>query len=663
MSLTDIALENFLSTQPKTCAKLAELGLTSISDLIHFFPLRYQDYTLTPLTKKTPATELTVQGSIIGTPSLSWFGRQKSRLAARFRSVDNFSCQAIWFNQPYLKKQLRPGQPLIITGRFEPLKQSLTVTRTFCSSSGKLALPESLEPTYPTANKIKSYQIQKLVSSALTTYAAHIKDELPHHLCLKYRLLPKIKALHAMHFPRTLNELKQAKRRLIYEELFFYQLKLLTKKRERQATLSGYHRPVNQALLNQFISNLPVTLTKAQERAMHEILADLAQPVPMRRLLHGDVGCGKTFVIAAALYANFLGKLQSAVMVPTEILAEQHYQTLTALFKEYNVQFTLLVGNQPTATKKANLDKIASGQSDIVIGTHALIQEQVKYAKLGLVVTDEEHRFGVKQRNLLRQKAALTPDTLHITATPIPRTLALTLADETEVSTIDELPPGRQPVTTHWVTKASWPHVQSFIEQACLAGAQAYLICPLVKESAALDLANSTALYEELRHSLPELKIGLLHGQLPADEKEKIMRCFALNKLQVLVTTTVIEVGVNVPRATVIVIYDSDRFGLAQLHQLRGRVGRGDKPATCFLIADPATKEGVLRMQTMTKTTDGFEIAKQDLSLRGPGDIFGLRQSGLPPFKIAKLERDLHILACAHDDAKKYFNNSKTRQL
>lgn len=656
-NLSKLTPENISGIKKDTIAAFQVLNINSIADLIYYFPQKYQDYQLSSLSNTTSAQELTVRGQIIKEPTLKWFRGTKSRILADFK-VANFLCQAIWFNQPYLKPRLTNQAVITISGRYDPALRTIVVRRSFFSDKETAEALNKLEPIYTLTGGLKNYTLKNHIKKALTLYQDQIKEVLPPELLQKYRLLPRKEAILWLHSPANHDQIDQARRRMIYEELFIYQLKLLLKKNKKQQKLTKRPYQLDPNKITHFLSSLPVTPTKAQYRVIKEIIADLSANKPMHRLLQGDVGCGKTLVITAALYANFLTKSQGAVMVPTEILAEQHAHTLEQLLAPYNANVILLTGQLSAQDKTKRQQAIATGSAHIIIGTHALIQERVTYHKLGLVVTDEQHRFGVKQRSCLLQKSSAShPDLLTITATPIPRTLALTLSGDLDVSTIDEMPPGRKPVNTYWTQTNRWPCVSKFIAKECDAGNQAYVICPLVTESEKLDLQNAASLYTELQHDWPQLNIGLLHGKMTPPEKEATMRLFLQNKINILVATTVIEVGIDAPGATVIVIYDADRFGLAQLHQLRGRVGRGTQNATCILVANPQTADGCARLKIMTTVNDGFEIAKQDLLLRGPGDVLGCKQSGLPSFKIARLDRDLHILTYAHGDARAILPN------
>lgn len=512
-----------------------------------------------------------------------------------------------------------------------------------------------LEPIYSVNSKIRTNWLRKLIQTAFTQYGQQIEEILPAELRKKYKLISRASAMYYLHFPKGKQEGRQARRRMVFEELFLYELKIMWLRRFHRQEVKGLAHQFADEKIRAFIDRLAFPLTGAQKRVTDEILSDLRQPLQMNRLLQGDVGSGKTVVAAIALYANYLSGYQGALMVPTEILAEQHAASLKELLSGWNMQVVTLTGRMTAREKKDALGQIQMGMADVVVGTHALIQETVVFRKLGLVIADEQHRFGVKQRALLRAKGEV-PDVLSMTATPIPRTLSITVFGEMDVSTIDEMPAGRQPVDTYWVKKELWPRIINFIQKECTEGRQAYVICPLIEESEKLDLQNAQQVFEQLAIELTPVRVGLLHGRMSSAEKDEVMRSFANNEVQVLVSTTVVEVGVNVPNATVMAIYDADRFGLAQLHQLRGRVGRGGGASTCVLVANPKSETGIERMRIMSETTDGFEISRRDLELRGPGDFLGVKQSGLPDFKVADLNHDLKVLEVARTDAADYVN-------
>nr|WP_249669745.1 ATP-dependent DNA helicase RecG [Polycladospora coralii] len=628
---------------------LNELGIESVYDLITYFPFRYDDYRLTDLQEAEHEEKVTVQGVLFSEPSVRWFGKKKSKMTVRL-DIEGVAISASWFNQAYLKSKMQQGQTIVVSGKWDRHKLHITVDRTFMSPQEQQTQVGRLEPVYSISSRVKMNYLRKLIHEAFMQYKDEIVEVLPGYICEQYRLRPRAQAMYDLHFPQDQKHLYQARRRMIYEELLLYELKIMWLKKINRTEYQGLSHTFSRTQLDEFIQKLTFPLTGAQQRVVEEILTDLQSPTQMNRLLQGDVGSGKTVVAGIALYANFLSGYQGAMMVPTEILADQHYASLCALLEPYGLQIVKLTGNMKVKEKREVLGKIQMGMADIIVGTHALIQEKVIYRQLGLVITDEQHRFGVKQRAQLREKGEL-PDVLFMTATPIPRTLAITVFGEMDVSTIDEMPAGREPIDTYWVKKDMWSRIVSFIAKECEKGRQAYVICPLIEESEKLDLQNAHDVFEQLTTSLAPIRVGLLHGRMTAIEKEEVMGCFEQNEVQVLVSTTVVEVGVNVPNATVMVIYDADRFGLAQLHQLRGRVGRGGGTSTCVLVADPKSESGNERMRVMTETTDGFEISRRDLEFRGPGDFLGVQQSGLPQFKVADLTRDFKILEIARTDA------------
>ncbi|MBN2908283.1 ATP-dependent DNA helicase RecG [Polycladomyces sp. WAk] len=633
----------------KRAEELEQLGIRTVEDLLTYFPYRYDDYRLVDLTTAEHEERVTVRGKLLTMPSIRWYGGKKSRISAKL-DVDGLAVQVVWFNQAYLKSKLQIGQSLMVSGKWDRHRLQITADRTFFSGAEQEKQAGRLLPVYSISGGIKVAWLRKTIHQAFLQFGRQIEEVLPTELRERYRLMDRAQAMYRLHFPRSREEGSRARRRMAYEELFLYELKLLHWRRQTRERVKGIAHEFDTTQVKQLIERLPFSLTGAQQRVVREILDDLRAPEQMHRLLQGDVGSGKTVIAAIALYANYLSGCQGALMVPTEILAEQHMQSLRKLLEPYGVRLALLTGSLTAKERREVLGELQMGLADVVVGTHALIQEPVTFRRLGLVITDEQHRFGVKQRVRFREKGE-SPDVLHMTATPIPRTLAITVYGDMDVSVIDEMPAGRQPVDTYWVKSDVWPRVVQFIAKECRNHHQAYVICPLIDESEKLDLQNAQSVFEELTQTLAPVRVGLLHGKMSPAEKEEVMRRFAANDIQVLVSTTVVEVGVNVPNATVMVVYDADRFGLAQLHQLRGRVGRGGGSATCILVADPKTETGVERMRIMTETTDGFEIAQRDLELRGPGDFFGVKQSGLPDFRVADVVEDAKILETARTDA------------
>lgn len=637
-------------------AELADLGIHTVDDLLHYFPYRYEDYQVSDLSQAIHDEKVTVQGTLYGYPSLRWYGKKKSRLTAKM-NVNGIHVQVVWFNQSFLKDKLKPGQVFAVSGKWDRHRLQITAERTMITREEQEKRLGRLEPVYSVTQSIKMNWLRNLIYEAFVRYGRDIPELLPSELIERYKLIPRANAMYYLHFPKGKKEGLAARRRMVYEELLLYELKILWLRKIQRAEAAGIVHDFDEEKVHHFIAGLSFPLTNAQQRVVREILDDMRLNGQMNRLLQGDVGSGKTVVAAIALYANYLSGYQGALMVPTEILADQHATSLRELLEPYGIRVVLLTGSLSSRVRRDALAQIQLGLADIVVGTHALIQDPVVFRKLGLVIMDEQHRFGVKQRAMLREKGEF-PDVLHMTATPIPRTLAITVFGEMDVSTIDEMPAGRQPVNTYWVKKEVWPRIVKFIEKECQKGRQAYVICPLIEESEKLDLQNAQEVFEQLTVNLSPIRVGLLHGRMTPLEKEEVMNSFVVNEVQVLVSTTVVEVGVNVPNATVMVVYDADRFGLAQLHQLRGRVGRGGGASTCVLVADPKSEAGVERMRIMTETTDGFEISRRDLALRGPGDFLGVKQSGLPDFKVADLQQDERVLEIARCDALDLVNKS-----
>jgi ATP-dependent DNA helicase RecG len=633
---------------PVTAQELARLGIRTIGDLLFYFPYRYEDFRLRHLSEVNHEQTVSLKGKVMSPPVLQRYGGKRSRVSFKVM-VDQHVITAVIFNRPYVQNQIRVGIPILMAGKMDKQRWQLTVY--FYKLGEERGDPEqqSLIPVYSTSGTLKVAQIRKWVQEALQ-YAKYVPELLPESLIKQYKLMPRHEALLKMHFPRNAWEGKQARRRFVYEELLIFQLKMQSLKMRHRQQMLGISQRYDEEKLKQFLSALPFQLTEAQKKVIQHILNDMRSEYAMNRLLLGDVGSGKTVVAATALFASVSAGFQAAFMVPTEILAEQHYFSLKQFFKGSNVQLALLTGSLSQRERKDLLAGLAMGTIDVVVGTHALIQKDVYFNNLGLIITDEQHRFGVEQRRQLRRKGT-APDVLLMTATPIPRTLAMTAFGDLDVSILDELPAGRKKIKTEWYKEEMLNRVFRFMYGQISKGRQAYVVCPLIEESDKLDVQNVLDMYSLLKNTFPHFRIGLLHGRLNTSEKEAVMEQFASGQLHILVATTVIEVGVNVPNATVMVIYDAERFGLAQLHQLRGRVGRGEHQSFCFLIANPKTEMGRERMRIMCSTTDGFQLAKSDLSLRGPGDFFGTKQSGLPQFKVADLILDEKALEVARNDA------------
>ncbi|AVQ99009.1 ATP-dependent DNA helicase RecG [Oceanobacillus iheyensis] len=640
------SIEALKGVGEKYAESLASLDIKTIEDLMYYFPYRFDVFEVKPLAELVHDDKVTIEGRVVHDPSLSFFGKKKSRLSFTLE-VENIAVKAVMFNRAFAKKQINAGDTVTLVGKWDAHRLQITVSQ---YKKGPAASQAEIQPVYAVKGDITPFRLKKTVKTALEAYGDQLDEILPENYLNAYKLPDRKQAVTSMHFPANRLALKHARRRFKYEEFLLFQLKMqLLRKWKREAT-DGNAQQYDKQQVEDFIDSFPFPLTNAQQKALGQILNDMRSPYRMSRMLQGDVGSGKTAVAAICLLASITAGKQGALMVPTEILAEQHYQSLCQLFGE-RANITLLTGSVKGKKRKEVLQAIAEKKVDIVIGTHALIQEEVTYHNLGFVIVDEQHRFGVAQRRMLREKG-LYPDVLFMTATPIPRTLAITAFGDMDVSVIDEMPVGRKEIETYWTKENTLDRVLRFIEKQVAAGEQAYVICPLIEESDKLDIQNAVELHQQLEAFYPpEVKVGLMHGRLHTDEKDDVMQQFSRNEIQILVSTTVVEVGVNVPNATIMVIYDAERFGLSQLHQLRGRVGRGDKQSYCILIADPKGEVGKERMRIMTETTNGFELSEEDLKLRGPGDFFGRKQSGMPEFKVADMVHDYRALETARNDA------------
>lgn len=638
--------------------ELKNLKIETLQDLMEHFPYRYEDYQIRDLSEVQDGEKVTVAGVIYGEPVVRFYGRQKSRISVKV-VVDQVVVTAVWFNQHFLKNQLTPGKEIRITGKFERSRLQITVSSHSFKTSQAPVGDETIQPVYSITSSIHMKQMRKWIKQAIEDYGKEIEEILPSYLVQKYRLVSREEAIRFIHFPKDWEEGRQGRRRLAFEELLLFQLKMQAYHVIHRKTVAGTAQDIPMAKVKEFIAHLPFPLTGAQKRVVNEILKDMKADYSMNRLLQGDVGSGKTVVAAIALYATVVAGFQGALMVPTEILAEQHYKSLQEWLEPMGIQVAVLTGSTTTRQRRDILAQLQSGMLNVVVGTHALIQEDVYFANLGLVITDEQHRFGVEQRKVLREKG-LTPDVLFMTATPIPRTLAITVYGDMDVSIIDEMPAGRKKIETYWVKHNAFEQVLQFVEKELGKGRQAYVICPLIEESDKLDVQNAIDVHAQLsQYYGGRFQIGLMHGRLTSKEKEDVMERFLHNEIHVLVSTTVVEVGVNVPNATVMVVNDAERFGLAQLHQLRGRVGRGADQSFCILIADPGSEVGKERMRIMTETNDGFLVAQRDLELRGPGDFFGTKQSGLPEFKLADITQDYRMLEVARQEASALVNHEE----
>ncbi len=629
----------------KRAAQLARLGIRTVEELLGFYPRDYNDYSKPYAVAAAPfdvkcvvRAEVYEKGGMARLPG----GRQMLRVAA---GDDTASLTLTYFNNPYAPKKLEIGRTYLFFGKVGGvLAAREMVNPEMLTEAAAAATP--LVPVYPLTEGVSSAYLAKCMRTALA--AAPVIDEpLPEALLQKYRLCGKAEALQKIHFPQDAGDIHAARRRLIFEELLALQLGLLLLRGHEAARTGAAMRPVS---LEPFWAALPFAPTSAQRRAAGELLGDLTKKTPMNRLLQGDVGSGKTLVAAAGVYAAAQNGYQSVLMAPTEILAAQHAETLERLLAPLGVRTALLTGSVKGRAKKELLRAVESGEAQLVIGTHAVLGEGVRFARLGFAVTDEQHRFGVRQRGQLAAKAD-HPHLLVMSATPIPRTLGLLMFGDLDISVLDELPPGRTPVKTYAVTGKKRADLYGFLRRQIAAGRQAYLVCPVIDEGESDMLAVTTYYSDVAQPLLAGCRVGLMHGRLKAAEKAAVMDDFKAGRLDALVSTTVIEVGVDVPNASCIVIENAERYGLSALHQLRGRVGRGGGEAYCVLVSDHVTDAVKKRLSFLCHTNDGFAIAKFDLETRGPGDFFGSRQHGLPTLRIADLAADSRVLYAAQQEA------------
>jgi ATP-dependent DNA helicase RecG len=640
----------------KLAQVLSKLNIYTLGDLLFHLPRRYEDRRqFRKIAHARPGDAVTVSGRLVTVDNVKV---RNLTLTKAYLDDGSGVLELVWYNQPYIKDtltKLRNSQ-IVAYGIIKESPYGLQMETPEWEDLPDGADPDSLlsvnriVPIYPLTEGIRQKRMRQIIWNAVQ-YAHLAPEILPRSVRERLGLMPIQQAIAQIHFPDSEQAIDPARQRLVFEEFFLMQLGVgMQRQRTRQER--GIAMRIDADRLNEMLHRIvPFELTNAQKRVIREIWSDMAQPHPMNRLLQGDVGSGKTIVAAAAILAAVDNQYQAAMMAPTEILAEQHYINLHRLFQPLGISVELLVGRLSNKQRQQARERIATGRGMVAVGTHALIQEGVEFARLGLAIVDEQHRFGVLQRAALRDKGVM-PHVLVMTATPIPRTLTLTLYGELDVSIIDELPPGRKPVRTHWKTPEERLKVYEGVRKLIQEGRQAYVICPLIDESDKLQVRAAEQMAEHLQKDVfPDLRVGLLHGRMKPAEKEAVMDAFRAGELQILVSTTVIEVGVDVPNAAAIVIEDADRFGLAQLHQLRGRVGRSEHQSYCVLIANPKSDDGQRRMDIMTRTNNGFLIAEEDLRIRGPGEIYGTRQSGMPSFRVADLVKDMRLLEVARQEA------------
>ena len=631
---------------PKTAERFEKLGILTLSDLLCHYPRRYLDFSKPYSIAEAPAdTECVVKAEVFAKPGgrILPGGRRMERITA---GDDVSSLEITWFNNSYAAQKLELGQEYysqgIVTGGM--LRRQMVNPQVRTDAQVKSS---PFEAVYPQTEGLTSSAIAKCVRQLLP-HAELLPDPLPSEMLKKYRLLSKADAVRAIHCPATEEEAFAARRRLIYEELLVLQLGIGRMKNHGAAATGA---PMKKADASPFWESLPFSPTGAQRRAVEEILTDMSGETSMNRLLQGDVGSGKTLVAAAAIWACIRAGYQAALLAPTEILASQHAENLNRLLSPFGMRVALLTGGMKAAARRTTLAAIRDGEADLIVGTHAILSEGVEFARLGLAVVDEQHRFGVRQRGLLAEKAA-NPHLLVMSATPIPRTLGLLMYGDLDISILDELPPSRKPVKTRCITGKKRADLYGFLDREIDSGRQVYIVCPAIEDAGGSGLNAVKSYYEDIAKAyLPDRRVGLMHGKLKPKEKAEVMDDFKSGRLDALVSTTVIEVGVDVPNATVMVIENAERYGLSALHQLRGRVGRGAAESWCFLVSDNASESVQKRLKFLCSTSDGFAVAQYDLETRGPGDFFGSRQHGLPTLQIADLMNDTRTLHAAQSEA------------
>ena len=640
----------------KTAENFNRLSVYTVSDLVGLYPRDYDVYHepvfVKDISHESEHTEVAVEGQVCKSPDIYGSGRLKI-LTVTIKDYNGDSIKCSWYNMPFLKNTLRLGTRYVFRGRLVNKRGWLLEQPKMYTLAQYKELQGTLQPIYPLTKGLTNNTVTKAVAQALEKYSAGLEKEyIPDYIRKRYSLAEHNFSVVNIHFPKTMEEYVQARHRLAFEEFFLFTLATLSLKSANERIPNSYVIPESKEK-DQFLESLSYSLTNAQLRTVSEVAQDMSGEHLCSRLIQGDVGSGKTVVATIALINTVIAGYQGALMAPTEILARQHYESLTQTLAPFDINIDLLVGSLTKKQKEKVLEKIKNHETDILIGTHALIEDNVEFDNLGVVVTDEQHRFGVRQRAKLSTKGN-NPDILVMTATPIPRTLALILYGDLDISIIDELPPGRQPIDTRAFESKKRDFIYSnFVRDEIEKGRQVYIVCPLVEESEAIEAKAAEDLRDELKEKyFSDLNVEVLHGKMKPSLKDKIMEDFKNNKIQILVSTTVIEVGVNVPNATLMIIENAERFGLAQLHQLRGRVGRGSHKSHCILIYSSKTNVCKERMEIMEETNDGFKISEKDLEIRGPGEFFGTRQHGIPELKVANIFKHIKILKLAQEESK-----------
>ncbi len=633
----------------KTANILIKSGIKTISDLLTYYPYRFEVIAKSNIKELNEEDRIVIDGVIETIPSIFFFNKKMNKMTFRLNTGEYLLNVSI-YNRAFLKSKLLIGTKITVIGKYNKKNNQLVATDIRFSLLPK---EPKIEPIYHSIAGITSNQFNQYLGNIIAK-ANELPVYIPDYLITRYKLIDKASSVQEIHFPTTKEKLNKALNYLKYEELFLFMMKMNYLKMNREELLGIEHK-IDYSKVDKFISQLPFKLTEDQLKSVKAIYNDMSSSRVMKRLLQGDVGSGKTVVAIIALYMNYLSGMQGALMAPTEVLAQQHYNNITKILKNTDIKVSLLTGKMKISEQKKVKEEIQKGLANIIIGTHSLINNELKYHNLGIVITDEQQRFGVNQRVLLSKKGEY-PDILYLSATPIPRTFAITIYGDMDISSIHTMPSGRKEIITTLYNNNDIKEVLDGMQRELRKGHQIYVIAPLIEESDKIELENVETLKSKIERALGKIsKVEMLHGKMSLEEKEAIMNDFKENKIQILISTTVIEVGIDVPNATMIVIFDSYRFGLSQLHQLRGRVGRGDSQSYCILISDREAE----RLSVMTQTTDGFKISEEDFRLRGSGDIFGTRQSGEIKFKLADMKRDFTILLRAKEDSQEVLNSDE----
>jgi len=654
-NLSDALVQFVKGVGPSKAKLLANLSVVTIEDLFYLFPYRYEDRCeLTPIALVNVGEKQTVSGRVLAVGKRNFYSKTRAFEISVGDKTGRISC--VWFNQPYLDKYFKEGQEIVLYGRVEVFKnrlQMLVPDFELITAEDRSLNMGRIVPVYPLTKGITQKYLRRLMDSCLNLYAPQLRDIIPPAIRQRHGLTNLNESIYSIHFPANPTQQQNALNRVAFEEFFLFQVSVILR-RQSIIEKKGFSHHMESSLVEQYAKSFPFVLTQAQFQAMEEISTDMKKTRPMLRLLQGDVGCGKTLVAFFGCIVAVKNGAQAAIMAPTEILAQQHFESFKKYFSKgafQDVKVELLISSLPKKQKDNILESLQQGQIDVLIGTHALLQETVDFKNLSFVVIDEQHKFGVNQRALLSAKGN-NPDVLIMTATPIPRTLCLTLYGDLDVSTINEMPPGRGKISTYYFGSDKAAGIYERVREWVKKGTQAYIIYPLIEESEKLDLKAAKDMFEHFVHfEFKDLRIALVHGQMDRQETDEIMIKFKRHEIDILVATTILEVGIDVANANVMVIEHAERFGLSQLHQLRGRIGRGQKDAVCLLISDPTTQEAKARLEAIVKTTDGFIIAQHDLEIRGPGHFFGRHQHGLNELRIANPVTQLHLLENARLEA------------